>query len=206
MPNELTQFTLPIRVRRGFTIMELLVVLTILAAVGGGVVMTVSNGMSIVDGTGRSITHEEVATRATLLEIEKALMGNGAEAGYYSHALELPTRIAGLLTDVDSLGAYNFATKRGWNGPYLFDSGATYGASTEAGDTDNFIATYGLDSDPAILDGWGKPIILQESDTSDARIVSAGPNQVIETDPNNAIDADRGDDIVQFLRDTDPNL
>lgn len=194
----------PGRPATGFTLVELLAVLAILGMVGGMVVMTVSRGMTVTDGAGRTVTSEEAVTRTTLREVEKALLGYGNQAGYHAHNLELPTRIAGLLIDVDNRGAYDFATKRGWNGPYLFDTGARYGDVVESGD--NFTTAYGTNSDPAILDGWGKPIILQQPDSIHARLVSAGPNHVLETDPNDAIDSDRGDDLVRFLRSDDPNL
>jgi len=186
--------------------MELLVVLSLLAAVGGIVLMTVSDGMTVVDGSGRRVTPEVVATQATLREVEKALVGSVGEAGYHTHNLEFPSRIAGLFFDVDSVGPFDLSSKRGWNGPYLFDSGARYREVTEPGDADNFTAAFGADTDPAILDGWGKPIILQQPDTLNARLVSAGPNRVLETDPSDPIDADRGDDQVLFLRASDPNL
>ncbi|MEO0795711.1 MAG: prepilin-type N-terminal cleavage/methylation domain-containing protein [Verrucomicrobiota bacterium] len=190
----------------GFTLLELLTVLTIMAAVGGIVVTTLGSGLTVVDGAGRSVTGEAVATQATFIEIEKALMGSREQSGYHTHNLELPSRIAGLLIDVDGLGSFDFTSHLGWNGPYLFDTGARYGDATEPADADNFTSTYGNDSDPAILDAWGKPIVLQQSDTTDARLVSAGPNQILETDPSNAVDADRGDDLVRFLLTIDPNL
>jgi len=40
----------------------------------------------------------------------------------------------------------------------------------------------------------------------DARLVSAGPNRILETDPGNPVDADRGDDLILFLLTDDPNL
>ncbi|MEM1222413.1 MAG: hypothetical protein AAGH40_06580 [Verrucomicrobiota bacterium] len=186
--------------------MELLVVLGILGAVGSLVILTVSRGMTITDGSGDSLTANEVATRTTFDEIQKALLGDSVNSGYFTHNLVLPSRIAGLFDDVDSSGSFDFATGRGWNGPYLIETGARYGETTEPADADNFIAAYGDDDDPAVLDAWGKPIILQQPDTDDARLVSAGPDGLLETDPNDPVDTDRGDDLIQFLLAIDPNL
>ena len=73
----------------------------------------------------------------------------------------------------------------------------------------SFLPEYGLDGDPAVLDAWGRPIVIQvpPSDPSYARLVSAGPNGVIDTpesvlmptaggtSPTN----ERGDDVIMFL-------
>jgi type II secretory pathway pseudopilin PulG len=77
----------------------------------------------------------------------------------------------------------------------------------------NFLARYGETGDPAVLDGWGNPIVLQvpqtpgttEHDrTRHARLVSAGPNGVIDTDPGELMPNERGDDLVLFLWIADP--
>lgn len=206
MPSGSTSLEYKFPLRNGFTLIELLVVLGILGAVGSLVIATVSREMTIDDGTGRSLTASEVATFTTFDEIQKALMGDTFNSGYFTHNLALPSRIAGLFDDIDSIGSFDFATGRGWNGPYLIETGARYGDSTEPADADNFIAAYGDDDDAAVLDAWGKPIILQQPDTDDARLVSAGPDGLLETDPNDPVDTDRGDDLVQFLLATDPNL
>ena len=103
------------------------------------------------------------------------------------------------------MAGFNFSSGRGWNGPYLIDAGNRYGNFTDPSDSDNFTTDYGSDADPAVLDGWGKPIILQEASTQNARLVSAGVDGVLETDPNDPL-ASRGDDLVRFLLSVDPNI
>lgn len=186
--------------------MELLVVLGILGAIGSIVIATISSGIKVADGTGESLTAQEIATRASFREVEKALLGDPENPGYFTHTLSLPSRIVGLFENVDGEPSFNLATGNGWNGPYLISNIARYGNFIESGDgfDDNTDLT-GIEDDPAVLDAWGKPIVLQEPDTTDARLVSAGPNRILEMDPNDAMDAG-GDDLVRFLRSVDPRL
>jgi len=116
----------------------------------------------------------------------------------------LPSRLAGLIENIDGESVFSPASARGWNGPYIVHSGAEYGDYIASGD--NFPSTpASILTEPAILDGWGKPILLQQPDTTNARLVSAGSNRILETDSTNPIDADRGDDIILFLLTADPN-
>ena len=38
--------------------------------------------------------------------------------------------------------------------------------------SDNFIAEYGEDDEPAILDAWGKPLVIQDANNNFVRLVS----------------------------------
>ena len=68
---------------------------------------------------------------------------------------------------------------------------------------------YQSDGDPAVLDTWGAPLVLQrptagtdEQRDQNVRLVSAGPNGVLEADPAQLTPTDlttRGDDLVLFL-------
>ena len=179
--------------------MELLVVLIILVAVGGLMISSASN--PTVRGTdGSVLTPNAVVTRATMQEVIKALVGDGADASnYYRDNFSIPNQLTSLFINVDELSAYNPVTKTGWNGPYLLDSGADYGTVTRNDDSDGFTDLYALEDDPVVLDSWGRPLVLQESsDRNSARLVSAGPNRILEMDPDD-LDADPGDDIVKFL-------
>ena len=49
---------------------------------------------------------------------------------------------------------YDPAYRRGWRGPYLLNPGADYPSA--AGFT-----AYWRGGDPAVLDGWGRPIVIQ---------------------------------------------
>ena len=120
-----------------------------------------------------------------------------------------------------------------WRGPYVLHRGSRlppatilvngsrsanpfYGGQTPS---DTGVCIYGVADvvdgsgnvtkygDPTVIDAWGNPIVIQEpaSDKTYARLVSAGPNGVINTDPNVLMPDrttganGRGDDIVLFL-------
>jgi len=189
---------------RGVTLIELLIVLVILVGIGGILATTISRDVKVrgVDGVSRDAP--EVVTLATMRTVSAALVGSSlTEPGYREDLGSLPTRLGGLIENIDGEPEpYDPASKRGWRGPYVADVGSRYGTYVEAGDS--FPAD--PDTDPAVLDGWGKPLVLQQPGTDDARVVSAGPNRVLETDPGNPLDIDRGDDLILFLLTTDPNL
>lgn len=189
--------------------MELLVVLVILIAISGVVTMLVSNGITVKGVDGRRRDAAEIATLATMREVSETLVGaSTAEPGYRQDVGGLPTRLGALIENLEGEPLYEPAKKRGWRGPYLVHSSALYGTSVEAGDNfdDDDGNPYGAATDPAILDAWGKPLILQQPDTLDARLVSAGPNRTLDTDPDIPLDGTPSDDLVQFLLASDPNL
>lgn len=95
--------------------------------------------------------------------------------------------------------------KVGWNGGYLQPSGVYAETGTTAQD---YTAAYGTDGDPAVLDSWQRPLVIQDVDPSvavglprDIRVVSAGPDgvfQILEVTPTLALItgvADPGDDL-----------
>jgi prepilin-type N-terminal cleavage/methylation domain-containing protein len=116
-----------------------------------------------------------------------------------------------------------------WRGPYVLHRGSRlpkstatssfYGTVTpdsstgvciygvaEIADSSGNVTTYG---DPTVVDAWNYPVVIQEptSDKTYARLVSAGPNHVIDTNPDvlmpkyttDATTNERGDDIILFL-------
>lgn len=122
--------------------------------------------------------------------------------------------------------ATNPATGIGWRGPYLQTGNGRYvveparGFTTRYGDETGPIPnTYPLGPDPAPLDAWGNPIVIQEPQEDPSaqvipdllrlgtRLVSAGPNGIIDTPPGiwNPTQAERGDDIVLFIFGPDPS-
>ena len=89
----------------------------------------------------------------------------------------------------------------GWRGPYLVAiNGALYTVNAATG----FLENYGENGDPAVFDGWGQPIVLQNPGLApdglqDVRLVSAGPDGVLNTPPTKSTaqltSTDIGDDV-----------
>ena len=188
----------------GLTLIELIVVLIILIGIGGILIPTLSN-VSVRGADGISRDPNEVTTMTTMNNVRDALIGRDSTDMSYRRDLgRLPSRLSGLIQNIDDERPFIPSVARGWRGPYIVDSGTRYG---------NFITEPNVNgfpnypsNDPAILDGFGSPLILQQFDSTDARLVSAGANRILETDPNDPIDSNRGDDVVLFLFLPDPNL
>lgn len=178
--------------RAGLTLVELVVVLAILVALGGLVVI---NSGRIAGEAQRA------ATDAVLREVRDAFVGSATGPGYitdcgraYDHdddpltvdlAYEQDMRFL-FVQPAAGVPAFDPVSKRGWRGPYL---------------------------KAAPHDGWGSPIIFQiptdpDVDTArrNARLVSPGPDRVLATDPNWLRPSDFPDplpagydDVVVFL-------
>jgi len=99
----------------GLTLVELLVVLVILIAIAGLVTTTMTN-LTVKGADGEDLTPQEIATRATMREVQIALLGSPTQPGYYTHNLKLPPRIAALIEHIDGLAPYDPVTRRGGNG------------------------------------------------------------------------------------------
>ncbi len=185
--------------QKGTTLLELTVVLLVLVALAGVAI-------PYVGGTGRMALCQ--ATDASMQAIKSAIMGSGANAGfymdslgYYPKATKSATADYNLRYLYESSGwpAYNPQTAVGWRGPYLMS-----GAPVPAGLDDSFknvydpadATTYGYtvhiditaDNGSHVLDAWGRPIIIQVPYKSTApagyqleyaRLVSAGPGSGI---------------------------
>ncbi|MFW5693485.1 MAG: pilus assembly FimT family protein [Thermoguttaceae bacterium] len=202
---------------RGLTLFELLAVMGILLVLGTLVVPVVS------DRIGQS---RDDVTRQSLLRLREAIAGTyhddmdglprpgeaALSAGRANHPqlaylfLNPETHLDGdpLTRDYDV--AFDPVSRRGWRGPYLLGSGFTYAIDAERG----FSTLYGEDGDPAVQDGWGNPIVLQEpfdpaateyDRSRHVRLVSAGPDGVLDTPADVLLPtaAERGDDLVLFL-------
>ena len=64
------------------------------------------------------------------------------------------------------------------------NNGSVYAINAAAG----FFEQYGENGDPAVMDGWGNPIVIQNPGLTsdggqDVRLVSAGPNGIVNIDP-----------------------
>lgn len=198
------------------SLVELLVVLVVLVVVATLVVPHLTDlriGAS-PDGRGGK-SPQQIATETTMLHIRDAILGTSSQPGMWSDLGQrdecFPQTVAELLvfapdlppltaphhraTLLTSLQSFDPNTHLGWRGPYLQPSGARYVENSTA----QFTRDYGYGpypandpnyhaNDPAVLDAWGNPIILQFAtpDTTDpncikyARLVSAGPNGAID--------------------------
>lgn len=169
---------------RGMTLVELVVVLVIIAAIAGLAITVV--GSTAEEG-------REQATRVSMTNMRSAIDGP-----YRLHVGTQPESIADLLRKPAAVPLFNPATQRGWNGPYVRAPIARYVVGPVGLPTDEnyvsetFTDDYGVDGDLAILDGYGRPIVLQvpDVDANDvysaselrlARLVSAGVNGVVDT-------------------------
>lgn len=194
LANEPTSQPRRYRLKRhsaGLTLIELLVVLMVLIAVAGIVLPNVTDLRFEFAGERKSVS--QIATEKTLIEVRGAILGTDGKKGLWrdlgEREADLPQDIAELFvprvgwpTDFDP------NTRLGWRGPYVMDSGARDGAN-----------------DPAILDGWGRPIVIQAPSALTIRLVSAGADGILDTPPATAMPtlAACGDDLVLFLRTAD---
>lgn len=166
----------------GFTLMELLVVIVILAALAGLVVSQVDSSQENAELT---------VARADLQVVSEALFGSAAGVGYLQDMKYVPgfRRVEVRVHDLFSPSSYpSFATfdpgtKRGWRGPYLRKSScvantdpARNGLFPASGDRrfpsdstflargfydDASVSRYGLVGDFTVADPWGNPVVIQ---------------------------------------------
>jgi len=192
--------------RRGFTFVELIVVASILVVLAGLVLYRAGDAgaQARVD-----------ATIASEIAVRDAICGTQSAPGFLGDLGEIPIRTADLfeqplaLPSGTSVTPFDRFTARGWNGPYLLRSTGRYQVAPPFG----FTSFYGQDGDPAVIDPWGRPIVLQwptvpaislDERQSFARLVSAGPDGVLNT-PSNVLGPDLndqsqvGDDVVVYL-------
>lgn len=214
---------------RGFTLVELLVALCILVAVAG---LMIPNGQQRVEDSATDVTRANLAAVAKTIASHYALDMSGTvlydpanpteldppfpdglpHPGMWAINLSLRPgypQLAYLFVNPqtyedgnasnDTAISYNPATRQGWKGPYLLYPSGSYILNGAA----NFTSIYGSNGDPAVLDGWGRPIVLQQAavGNGEARLVSAGPNGILDTAPtisNSELNANTllaGDDL-----------
>ncbi len=178
----------------GLTLIELLVVLSVLIALAVVVVPMLSDLRLGRDGWRK--TPQQIATEQTLLQVRTAILGGAGQKGLWTdfaqRETELPQTIAELFVPRSGWPNFDPNTRLGWRGPYLQSSGARYDAND----------AYGTTNDPAVLDGWGRPIVIQLLDAEHIRVVSKGEDGVLDTPPavNMPTLATCGDDVLLFLR------
>jgi type II secretory pathway pseudopilin PulG len=176
------------------TLLELLVVLVVLIALA---VLVIPQFTDLRFGfAGDRKTAQQIATERTLNLVSEAILGGSGQKGLWldlgNQDANLPQTIAELFVPRVGWPDFDPNTRRGWRGPYLLGSGARYGVTDAYGNAD----------DPAVLDGWGQPVVIQLPDADHIRVVSKGEDGVLDTPPavNLPTLASCGDDVVFFLR------
>ena len=160
------------RTRLALTLVELITVLFILAALAGVVIPLCSEQVAQASQT---------ATRATLVEVQQAVLRYWHDTKYVpldgvntvateAQRFDLVWLFKNPVTD-DTAVQYDPNTRRGWNGPYLLSPTAA-------------------DGQRDLVDAWNNSLQVQyvnpAEDLKDVRIVSAGANGVVDIDPGTA--------------------
>ena len=185
-----------LRRNRGFSLIELVLVVAILVILAGLVLPMLS---------GVQDNSASVATTSTLQAVRAAIVGSDERCGYLSDMGRLPSTMRDLFVMPTGAAPFDRFTGRGWRGSYLQDATGKYLVNVSLG----FSAAYGTNGDPAVLDSWGHPIIIQ-APTSAAdskqrdlftRLVSTGSDGIVQTSPDVLYPspAQRGDDVILFL-------
>lgn len=209
--------------QRGLTLMELAVVLAVLAALAALTIPYVNGGARLAACQ---------TTDATLAGLRDAIAGSAAGPGYRADLGDWPTSLQDLLTRPAGANAFNPHTGRGWRGPYVQGGGSSDAVLahlsarfTTAGD---YLAVAIAAGQPVILDHFSdpvcdagdcrSPVVWQiptggtQCGTTTAvatpgdyvRLVSAGPDGVLESRLDDAWACARNDDRVLFVKMADP--
>lgn len=183
---------------QGLTLVELVVVLAILVALGG---LVIPRLMATTDAA------RETATRASAVEIRDAVMRFWSDCKYSypnGNANDQRIQLGHLLELPSTFSEFDPNLRLGWNGPYLQNDGRLYSIDLGAG----FTTAYGDASQPTVRDTFanqdydldgvvesGLPFVIQEptlsnlaasslmyeiGETREVRVVSAGPNGILE--------------------------
>lgn len=196
--------------RAGLTLLELLVVLVILLALGTLLVPTLG-------WVGNQ--SQQIATRESMIRLREMLVNQ-----YIPQMGELPRPRAELTTGGsatrqnhpqlvylfvnpdyhengidgdDWTGPETYLSGRSWQGPYPLHSGMEYfvrDTDTDLATGNNFTNRYGLGNettrvgDPTVIDAWGNPIVIQEPN---ANLVSGGSATEIERRHTRLVSAGR---------------
>ena len=176
------------RSRSALTLIEMVVVLSILAAVSGTLIPLFS---------GTIANANEVATKRSLIHVRDAVTDYWRDTKYVTldgiisvatetNRFHIDWLFANPVTG-DNTWGFSINSRIGWRGPYVL---ASTGDQVVAGS-------------PFLIDAWNQSLVMQDVDSAatprDVRIVSAGPDGVLTIPASTATAAltpvDVGDDL-----------
>lgn len=217
------------RAPQGFTLLELMVVVSVLLILAGGAMMAF--------GDAEETAKKQIA-QYEIQQLKQGLLRFRQDTGSFPNPFS-PADFSALYEQPAGMAGWNIDTGRGWRGPYLGglrdglvdigdslqadgigDPAAGNETSLQRGVADPFVHANVPDADgcsmteppndecllewrPASGEAdygrWGRPYLLFDLDQNDARLVSSGPNGRYEGE--NATDpcAPNGDDLVVCL-------
>jgi len=212
---------------RGFTMVEMLVVVVILVILAGIVLLNVNSTQENSQAT---------IAQSNIVNVRDAVMGGPGGPGFYSdmrsvdgYDFDVDFRVEDLFQRPNQHGTatpvdlYDRVKHKGWRGPYLTlttsftfpDLNVTAPNEALTWTQRNFISDYGTTGAITLPDPWNAPFVFQNppvaaGEPSQARLVCAGANGVIDTPPGlfdyqiqyqntNPTKPKYSDDIVIFL-------
>lgn len=190
------------RTRRGLTLLELTVVITILAALAALVVVSTTgvlddSRLQLTSSTQREtqklIMNRYVPDMGGMMStsnhilVRRGLPGPHPDHLAPSNRLENPQLVFLFVNPLNNQPTSTFdpLVGRGWRGPYLLAGSGNYPGMNANPITRGFTNTYGETGDPTVLDGWGNPLVIQGTTVIDAVLVSAGADGDLTTTSDN---------------------
>ncbi len=180
------------RTRKGHTLVELVVVLSVLAALAGMLVPlftgTIQNAQQVT--TEHSLVSVRDAVREYWRDTKHVTLNGITSVAIETNRLDISWLFANPVTG-DATEDFSPNTLMGWRGPYLVSS------------TGGNVPVLS----PSLIDAWNNQIAIQDVDPSaslrDVRIVSGGPDGSVNIPPSTATSdltsTDIGDDVYVTL-------
>ena len=197
-----------IRSQTGFTLIELIVVVLILAVIAGVTITAFSNGF-VDEKEETAALYEMTQIRDAILQFKKDNPGHTLS----SVNLCSPADASFLITDgydtdnvcddaaEATITAWDPDYQIGWQGPYISKLGSPTATSVTDIEHDGSVnSETALNNVPVVTDPYGNPYYFFELDNNaNARIVSFGPDGIYDSAGTGCVAAG-GDDHVVCLR------